>query len=471
MNFIRKLWAPDCMLKPAQKQQEHYPAGEIYRAFLKVAWPAMVESVLLGLVNFIDSIMVSTLGYRSVAAVGITGQPRMIFFAVFFALNVGVTAIVSRRRGENRREDANRCLTQAISVCLIFGAILISLGVIFAKPLLIFVGAKADTIAEATVYFRITMIGLFFTSLSMTINAAQRGAGNTRISMTTNMTANGVNVIFNALLINGLFFFPKLGVTGAALATMLGNITSFVMSVMSVSHKDRFLFLRPRMLFHFDRENMGLILKISSSAAVEQVFMRIGFFVFAMIINNLGTVALSTHTICMNIMTLSFCFGDGLGVAASSMVGQNLGRRRPDYSIVYGKTGQRIGALIAVALMLIFIFCGGMLMDLFMTEEENVPEIMDTGVILLRILAVITPAQVSQVIFSGCVRGAGDTKFSAITSLITIALVRPILAFVFCYGLGLGLIGAWFSMLFDQYARLGLMAWRFSSGKWAKIKV
>lgn len=471
MNLLRRLYAPDFLLKPAQKRQEHYPTRDIYAAFMKVAWPAMVESVLVGLVNFIDSVMVSTLGYRSVAAVGLTSQPRLIFFAVFLALNIGVTAIVSRRKGEERREDANRCLAQAVSICVILGIILVSVAIAFAEPLLRFAGAMDDTIDEATIYFRIIMVGVFFTALSTAINAAQRGAGNTRISMTTNLTANIVNVIFNALLINGMLFFPKLGVAGAAIATLLGNITACVMSIVSVSKKDGFLFLRPKMLFHFDRENLSLIVRIASSAAVEQVFLRIGFFVFAMIVNNLGTIATSTHTICMNIMNLSFCFGDGLGVAASSMVGQNLGRERPDMSIIYGKTGQRVGVVVSLILMLIFIFGGESLMNLFMTGDENVPEIIETGVRLLLILAAVTPAQISQVIYSGCVRGAGDTKFAAVTSLVSVAIVRPILSFLFCYPLGFGLIGAWCSILIDQYTRLGLMAWRFSSGKWARIKV
>ncbi|MBQ2765967.1 MAG: MATE family efflux transporter, partial [Clostridia bacterium] len=348
-----------------------------------------MESVLLGLVNFIDSIMVSTQGSTAVAAVGLTSQPRFIFYAVFFAFNIGVTAIVSRRKGENDREDANRCLAQALSLCMILGVILVGTAIYFAEPLLRFSGAKDDTIGMATTYFRITMIGMLFTSISLIINAAQRGSGNTRISMTTNMTANIVNCVFNALLINGLLFFPKLGVTGAAIATMLGNITSCAMSVYSVSHSERFLHLRLSSLFKFQKRNLLLIFKISSSAAIEQVFMRFGFFIVAKMIAELSTVDFATHTICMSIVNLSFCFGDGLGVAASSLVGQNLGKKRPDYSIVYGKTAQRIGFCIAILLMLLFTLGGDMLINLFMTKDE--PEavtIVSVGVKILMILAV-----------------------------------------------------------------------------------
>ncbi len=472
MELLRRLYAPDYMLKPRQKMQDKYSTGEFYKTFVKVAWPAVMESFLLGLVNFIDSVMVSSQGSTAVAAVGLTNQPRFIFYAVFFALSVGVTAIVSRRKGENDKEDANRVLAQAVSLSMILGVILVGIAIIFAEPLLIFSGAKEDTIDMAVSYFRIVMVGMLFTNIGLSINAAQRGSGNTRISMTTNMTANIVNCIFNALLINGLFFFPKLGVTGAAIATMLGNIVSCAMSIYSVSKKGRFLYLKPSMLFRFKLKTLGLIAKISSSAAIEQVFVRFGFFMVSKMVAELSTPDFATHTICMSIVNLSFCFGDGLGVAASALVGQNLGKKRPDYSIIYGKSAQRIGVCISVVLMALFIFGGPMLINLFMTEgEEHAAFIMEKGVVLLRLLAIITPAQISQVIYSGCVRGAGDTRYAAIVSLVCIAVIRPSFTYLMCYVFTFGVVGAWIAMIIDQYMRLIFMQRRFSGGKWAKVKV
>jgi Na+-driven multidrug efflux pump len=199
--------------------------------------------------------------------------------------------------------------------------------------------------------------------------------------------------------------------------------------------------------------------------------MRLGFFVVSKMVAELSTVDFATHTICMNITNLSFCFGDGLGVAASALVGQNLGKKRPDLSIIYGKTAQRIGFGIAILLFTLFTFGGNMMINLFMTEEAEATQIIETGIKILVILALISPAQISQVIFSGCVRGAGDTRYAALVSLFTIAVERPVLTYLLCYLFGLGVIGAWFAMLIDQYLRLALMAVRFSGGKWSEIKV
>ena len=469
--FLKKLAlmlvSSQYMLKPEQKLQEKYDTKEIYKTFLKVAWPAMLESVLISLVGFIDSIMVSTVGDRAIAEVGLTNQPRMIFYAIFFALNVGVTAIVSRRFGEKNKQGANDCLAQALGICIVFGIIMCVIALTFSEPLLRFAGAKSDTIEGAKSYFDITIVGLLFTSIGMVINASQRGCGNTKISMRTNITANLVNIVFNFLLINGIAFFPKLGVTGAAIATLMGNVVSCGMSVFSISRKNSFLHLTPRDLFRIHPQYIKLILKISSSAAVEQLFVRLGFFFYSKIVAELGTQAFTTHQICMNIIGMSFAVGDGLGVAASSLVGQNLGKKRPDYSIIYGKTGQRVGVFISAFMFLLFSAGGRTLMSLF---TKN-PDIIEAGVILLIIVAFSSPAQIYQVIYGGCLRGAGDTRYVAITSFISIALVRPILTYIICYPMGFGLIGAWISLLIDQYMRF-LFSWiRFRNGKWCKIVV
>lgn len=466
-SAIRHLYAPEYLIKSDKWVGEIYSASEVYKTLSKVAWPAMAEAVLIGMMSFVDTIMVSSVGPFAIAATGLTNQPRLLFFSIFFALNVGVTAVVSRRKGENNRGGANKCLAQAVMLCVILGVVLCVSALATARPMMWFAGAQPDTIEPAVVYFRITMVGTMFTSLGMVINAAQRGTGNTKISMRTNLTANIVNVIFNYLLINGIGFFPRLEVKGAAIATLMGNIVSCLMSIYSVSKPSGFLHIRVKDCFSFDSGTLRILIKISSSAAVEQLFVRIGFFAYAKIVATLGTTALATHQICMSIINISFCVGDGLGIASASLVGQNLGRKRPDMAGVYGKAAQRVGLLISVGLVVLFSTGGGLLMGLFTHDSV----IVDAGTRLLLIVALTSPAQISQVIFSGSLRGAGDTKFVAYSSLISIGIIRPIITYILCFPLGLGLIGAWFSLFVDQYLRLLFTGLRFSKGKWTKIKI
>ena len=200
---------------------------------------------------------------------------------------------------------------------------------------------------------------------------------------------------------------------------------------------------------------------------VEQLCMRIGFLAYTKMITNLGTVAFATHQICMNILNMTFSLGDGMGMASSSLVGRNLGAKRSDLSIIYGKTAQRISLIISAFLIFIYVVFGSTLVGLFSNDSS----IIALGSQIMLIVAIVCPLQISQVIISGSLRGAGDTHFVARTSFISILIIRPIITFILCYGLGLGLIGAWVALLVDQFIRLILNIVRFSEGKWIYVKI
>lgn len=466
-NLLTRLLSVRYMLKPNQQVGEIPTSKEVYRNAFGMAWPSALESIFISLIGSIDTMMVGGLGSAAIAAVGITNQPKFILLAMIFSLNVGVTAIVARRKGQQDVEGANRCLRQCLIISLTLAIIMGTIGFIFARPILLFAGAQSDVIDLAAAYFQILMISIIFNAISLTINAAQRGAGNTKISMRTNLAANIVNVIFNYLLIHGIGFFPELGVRGAAIATTIGSMVGCGMSIVSLFHRTKFLDFRQKFSWKIDKKTIQSLISVSGSAMVEQVFMRIGFFSYAKIVASLGTTAFATHQICMNIINFSFAFGDGLSIASSSLVGQSLGEKRPDMAIIYGKTGQRMAFAISTFLFFIFILGRKFLMSLFTDDLQ----VISLGAIILIIVAFTTHVQTSQVVISGCLRGAGDTKFVALTSFISIAIIRPSLTWLLCFPFGMGLIGAWIGLLIDQALRLVMNFTRFSSGKWTKIEV
>lgn len=464
---LKKLYSVSNMIKQENIIGEVPDTKQVYKNAIDMAWPSAIEAVLVGLIASVDTMMVGSLGPSAIAAVGITNQPKFILLAVIFSLNVGVTAVVARRRGEKDREGANKCLRQALLLCLMLSAVLSVFGFTYARPLLLFAGAQADVIENSVIYFRIISIGNFFSSVSLTINAAQRGSGNTKISMRTNIVANIINLIFNFLLINGYYGFPKLGVAGAAIATLLGNTVAFFMSLRSVTRADGFLHISFKSSWKFDKNTVKSVFGISSSSFVEQICMRVGFLLTTMLIANLGTVAFATHQICMNIVNLPLTFGDGLGVGASALAGQSLGAKRPDMATIYSKTIQRIAFSIGVIILFVLLFGRFFLIGLF-TDDSSIIEI---GSNILIILALISPIQTITVVVGGTLRGSGDTKFVAYSSLISIGIVRPLTTWLFCYPLGFGILGAWLSFMSDQLLRFIINSWRFRTGKWTRIKI
>ena len=455
------------MVKPELVVGDLPNAKTAYPTFLKIALPAVVELMLVALVSVVDTAMVSSRGEAAITAVGLTGQPTMILLAFFFALNVGVTAVVARRKGEQRQEDANTVMRMALLLALILGVIMSIVSVLFGSWFMALSGAKADTIADSTIYFQIVNSVLIFRALTLAITSAQRGVGNTKISMRINLTANGVNVIFNFLLINGHLGFPELGVKGAAIATSIGNMVAFVLAIISLLPKDGYLHIKRHQSWKPNKEALRAIGKISGNAVLEQMVLRFGFFTFARVVAELGTQVFATHQIGMQALNLSFTFADGLGVGATTLVGQYLGAKRPDISAVYGRVAQRIAMAGSFVIMILFASLGKYWMTLF----SNDPQVIALGTVIMILAGISMPLQTSTVVSAGSLRGAGDTKYVAYVMLFSVGIIRPLLGYVFALALGWGLIGAWMSLLVDLSIRLMFTYRRFSSGKWAMIKV
>lgn len=402
--------------------------NSLFKTTINMAWPSMVESFLVALVGFIDTIMVSTLGSYAIAAVGLTQQPKFIGLALFMSMSTAISALVARRRGEQNRESAVRILKTCILVAVILTAIISVTFTAFADPIIRFAGSADDTHEAAVEYFQIIMGGIGFTTVMMIVNAAQRGA---------------------------------------ALATVIGSVLGCAMSLHSMFAKSSFVYIRGVKGFFTSRFDVRSLINVGSSAFVEQIFLRIGFLLFAITVANLGTTAYAAHQIGMNMMSLTFSLGDGLSVASVALIGRSLGEERRDLAKLYASMCQRIGLFCAFVMSMVFLFFGRNLYGLFSNEQE----ILDMGVMIMRMLCVIIYLQITQVIFFGCLRGAGDTKYTAFASMISVAIIRPGLSWLLCYPLGLGLLGVWLGLFGDQFMRFCLGYFRMKQGKWLKIKI
>ena len=417
----------------------------ITKEAVRMAWPAVCESFFIALAGMVDSLMVSSMGASAVAAVGLTTQPKFMGLALFFAMNVSVSALVARRRGEKNQRSANQILLVAILFVIVATVVISSACVMWANEIINFCGSAPETHEPAVIYYRIIMGCMIFNVLSMVINAAQRGSGNTMIAMRTNIVSNVVNIIANYLLIQGHLGFPALGIAGAAIATVFGTVIACIMSFASLFRRDGFVSIyyimeqqiRPAL------EPVISIIKLGFSVFIEQILMRVGFMSTAMMAAKMGTNALAAHQVGMNILGLTFSFGDGMQVAAVALIGRSLGEGSPDKAKAYGKTCRMIGLGISCVLAVVYFFGGEWLYHLFFAEQE----IVDIGVMIIRIMIIIVLFQVSQVIYMGCLRGAGDTTYTAIASTISVTIIRTSASYFFGFVMGLGMAGIWMGIL------------------------
>lgn len=450
-------------------------SSELYSDIIRIAWPSFVELALTQLASMVDLMMVGSiggtvnpqLGVQALSAVGLTTQPKFLLMTAFMAMNTGVTALVARYKGTNEREKANLVVRQGLMFSFIATIILSTLGIIFARPMIIFMGSTEEIVTVwATQYLQIQMAGFLTMALTSSITAALRAVGDSKTCMIYNLIANVVNVFFNWLLIYGNLGFPEMGVAGASLATVIGQFVAFIMAFAVILRGNGFLKLELKLGFRPHRESLENMLNIGLPAMVEQLLMRAGVIIFSITIASLGTVAYATHQVCMNILALSFMTGQAFSVSATTLVGQSLGRRRSDMAQAYCNKTRTIGFISAIMFGIIFGVFGGQIVSLYNSD----PAIVETGAKIMLFVAFLQPFQTSQFITAGGLRGAGDTRATAVITFITVLLIRPGFAILFV-NIGMGLYGAWFAFILDQLMRSLLVLTRYYGGKWKLIKI
>lgn len=445
----------------------------IRQEITRIAGPVFIELLLGSLFGMVDMMMLGNYGAPAIqaagiAAVGVTNQFMFIGLALVQSLNTGATAMVARYLGAKRTDRIESVVKHIIiltQVLIVVPFLILGLG--FTLPVMRFIGAHADTIAVGSNYFRVIMVGFIFQAYNFSIVASLRGAGDTKTPMRINVTTNLLNVFGNAVLIYGLFFFPELGATGAAISTASSHVVASILFTRYILREDSTIHINFKNKFKVNKDVMYNLTKIGVPASLEQIAMRAGILLFTKIIASLGTVAYATHQIAVNILSLSFTPGQSFGIAASTLSGRSLGEENSDLAEKYIKQCSRIGALISFIMAVGFFFLGGQIAGLYTSNQEVINEASR----VLKLIAFIQPFQSYQLIIAGGLRGAGDTVWTLISTFIGILVIRVALAYYFVLVLGLGLMGAWMAIFIDQFMRWVMINLRFRTGKWKYISI
>ena len=469
MGILKRFFS----LKDVEIENDSPKLGELYKKSISIAWPATIEGALISIIGSVDMMMVGKLGSSAIASVGITTQPRMILLILAQALCVGTTALIARRKGEDNREAANSVLNQSMALITVIGILMTLLGHFFAEPFMRLAGANSDTLGMSTAYFRIISLGFIFNYWSLCLCAGMRAIGKTRITMITNISANVVNVILNYCLINGNLGFPALGIEGAAIATAIGTFVSCMIAFWFATRPDGYLRFRLK-IPRFDRNTLSGLAKVGSSSMVESVCLRLGFLLNAKLIAGIGTAEMAAYQIVQSSTSLSFTLGDGISTAGATLVGQALGARRKDVAMANVRISRKLSIITSIALMIVIFIFRNKIPLLFNREPEIV-----AGAALSFIVVIfgILP-QNGRVVYSGCLRGAGDVRYVAMCSLISVTVLRPIFTWLFCYPLNralpelqLAMTGPWIAFVLDCFIRDALLSMRVKKGRWLSIRL
>jgi putative MATE family efflux protein len=445
---------------------QDYTAGNLNRAILLLAIPMVLEMVLESLFAVVDVLWVGRLGANAVATVGLTESLLALVFSIGIGLSMSTTAMVARRIGEKDPVDAAIAGAQAI-----FLGLLISLAIgvpafVFAPQLLRLMGASPEIVATGTGYARIALGGCGAIVMLFLNNAIFRGAGDAAIAMRLLWVSNILNLILDPCLIFGLGPFPRLGVTGAALATFSGRSIGVLYQFYRLMKGTERLRI-PSSLLRLNPRVMWRLIRVSLTGILQLAIANTSWIALVRIVSVFGAAALAGYTIAIRILIFVILPSWGLSNAAATLVGQNLGAGNPQRAEqAVWRTG--IYNMLFLGLIgVVFIFSATPLVRLFTHDPAVVP----LAASALRILSYGNIAYAYGMVMLQSFNGAGDTVTPTIVNFFGFWLLEIPLAWWLALQQGLRSTGVFLSIVIAQAAVAVAGILLFRRGKWKKQKI
>jgi len=432
------------------------------RATLELAWPGIVENFVAFSGQAAIFAFVGQLGAVATSAVGAAFQFSFLLFPIWRSLAIGTIAHVSRRMGEGRPHLAADVTRQSLLVGAIAGLGVGSTFIVFAAPLLRLLGASEDVVATGTPILAVIGAGSVFQTVWFIGVSAVRAAGDSRTPMWLAVASAALSVPLAYLFIDVV----RVGPIGAAYAVVLDGAVICVLVIAVLSRGSADLRLGDGS-WRLDRATVRSIFAISLPSAAESAMFSFGILALSGFAFRLGTAPGAAHQIVNQVESLSFLPCIAFSGAASALVGQALGMGDPQRATRSGWIAVRMAVLWSTTAGIAFMVVPQLLLGVFTNDER----VVQAGVGALAIVGIAQPAQALIFTLGGALRGAGDTRFPLIATVVNWFVVRLPLAYVLAFPLGLGLAGVWAGIAADYFVRAGLLAWRFNSGAWQRVRV
>jgi len=445
---------------------QDYTAGSLNRAILLLAIPMVLEMVLESLFAVVDVFFVGRLGADAVATVGLTESLLTLVFAVAIGLSMSTTAMVARRIGEKDPEGASVAGVQAVILGLAISLVVGVPGFVYAPELLKLMGASPDIVATGSGYARIALGGCGAVMMLFLNNAIFRGAGDAAIAMRLLWISNIINLILDPCLIFGIGPFPRLGVTGAALATFIGRSIGVLYQFYRLARGTE----RLASLAHHLGLNLVILwrlIRVSITGILQFAIANTSWIALVRIVSTFGAAALAGYTIAIRILIFVILPSWGLSNAAATLVGQNLGAGKPDRAEAsVWRTG---------FYNMLFLGGVGVLMILFAQPIIRLfthdPEVIPLAASSLRILSYGNIGYAYGMIMLQAFNGAGDTVTPTWVNLFGFWFLEIPLAYWLAIPMGLRSKGAYFSIVIAEGAIALAGVILFRRGRWKHQRI
>lgn len=424
-----------------------------------LAIPVIIENILQTFLGTVDTYFAGKINDNAIAAISVTNLIINLFIALFTAISIGTSVIVSRNFGKGDFNKTNLAIKQSNILGIFLGLIVGIINLIFCRPILMISGASEQILSYAAPYYIVVAVPSIFLCLSLILSSCLRATSNTKIPMIATGAANIINIILNSTFIN-----LGLGIIGLGLATTISRIANVIILLIAIKKNKNGIKLDLRNL-QIEKNTFNSIIKIGAPAGIEKLIMRLGQLLYNSMIISIGVSAYVAHNVAGNIESYSYIPAMGFGVATATLVGISLGENNTNKAENIVFLSDFITTIFMVGIGVIFFIFAPQLVSIF-TDTKEVQEMV---VKVLRLSALFQPFAAITQIFSSALQGAGDTKFPMYTTLIGIWVVRVGGGYLLGVILGLGLFGVWLGYALDITIRGIFLLKRFLNGKWQEI--
>ena len=425
----------------------------------------MLEHMLQSALFMINTALAGRLGATALAAGGISNILLFFTFAIFMGTGVGALALIARAHGANDTPLAHLAGRQAMISGIALS--LFSAGVLglFAEQILRILGATQVVIDLAVPYLILGGLTAPFQAVVVIIGSVMRGGGDTRTPMIGSGFMTLINLILGLLLVFDVVGPGGLGFMGIAIAFCVARISAAILMLALVYRSPFragvFGSYRPDLIV------MRRLWRVAAPAAGEQIIHIGGVIAFSTIGLQLGAVSFAAQNVVGAIISIAYMPSFGIGLAASTAVGQSLGARNIPLAVGFAREAALWGTLVSIIVGVAMIIFPRHLVGIF-TSESAVVDVAEASV---RVIGLFMPAVGLSLAIPGALRGAGDVRATLVISLIALWLVRVPFAFTLGIWAGLGLPGIWLAGGLQYAAVAGLSLLRFLSGRWKTIRV
>lgn len=425
----------------------------VRKKILSMILPISVERVLQMAAGMISMAMIGRIDTNAVSALGLGNRITQIVFALFNGISIGATVFVSQSYGAKNDKKLRSVVQQTLIAS--FSIVIILQQIIFwnSSSILSVFNPDPELISSAISYLRTVSFGLPFQAIMLIVSGSLQGTGNTRTPMLISMIMNGINLVLGYIFIFGAFGAPRLGIVGAGISLATAQFTAAMIGLIVLFRKNGILYpLRNRSFFKLDFKQIGDVFRVGLPSSMESLLFQFAAIILTRAMLSFGKVSFAAYQMGMQAESLSYMPAFGFSVVTTSLVGQCVGSKQPDYGRAYLKEAVKGSIMITSFAAFFLTFLPRQVMGLLTNDQA----VIGLGAYYLIIMGIVQIPQNLAGVFGGALRGAGFTKVPMITAFSGLWGVRVPFTLLFTYTFKLNIIFIWAAMGMDLIFRFFL---------------